>query len=84
MHDNSLYDPRYRSVIQSLDASRQKAGLNQAELAEKLGIGQPEVSKIENLVRKLEVLELVDWIKATGYEELALVARILEDTDAQH
>ena len=79
MHDNSLYDPRYRSIIQRLIAARQLAGLNQTELGEKLEIGQPEVSKIEHFVRKIEVLELIDWIKVTGSQELAAVARILDN-----
>ena len=80
MRRNSLYDPRYRSIISRLIQARQNAGLNQEELAQKIAIGQPEVSKIERFARKIEVLELIDWIKATASEDLAVVARILEHT----
>jgi transcriptional regulator with XRE-family HTH domain len=77
---NSLYDPRYRSIVNRLVQARRDAGLNQEELAQKIAIGQPEVSRIERFARKIEVLELVDWIKATNAEDLAVVARILDST----
>jgi len=81
---NSLYDPRYRAIISKLVQARKDAALNQRELAERIGIGQPELSKIERFVRKIEVLELIDWIKATEVDGLEIVARALEELRAEH
>jgi len=81
---NSLYDPRYRAIIFRLIQARKRAGFNQRELADRIGIGQPELSKIERFVRKIEVLELIDWIKATEVGDLEIVARTLEESSAQH
>jgi transcriptional regulator with XRE-family HTH domain len=81
---NSLYDPRYRAIIGRLIDARKRAGFNQRELADKIGIGQPELSKIERFVRRIELLELIDWIKATEARDLDVVARILEESSAQH
>lgn len=43
---------------------RKKAGLSQVQLAQKLGIGQSYVSKIERGEAYVEVLLFVDWCKA--------------------
>ena len=79
MRHNSLYDPRYRAIVLRLVRARKIAGFNQRELAGRIGIGQPELSKIERFVRKIEVLELIDWIKATEVSDLEVVARTLEE-----
>jgi transcriptional regulator with XRE-family HTH domain len=81
---NSFYDPRYRAIVLRLIQARKRAGLNQQELAERIGIGQPELSKIERFVRKIEVLELIYWIKATEAPDLEVAARTLEESSAKH
>lgn len=44
---------------------RERQGVSQGGLAELLtGFGQPEVSKVERGVRRLDVLELRAWVKA--------------------
>ena len=78
MRQNSLYDPRYRFIIHRLISARQSAGLSQDELATRIGVGQPEISKIEHFARKIELLELIDWIKATESALLLPLVAILE------
>ena len=63
----TIYDPRYKAVIQKLVALRNEAGLTQRELAERLdGFRQPDIAKVEGLQRRLDVIELVDWLTALG------------------
>lgn len=80
---NSLYDPRYKSIIRRLVKARRDAGLSQSELGQEIGLGQPEVSKIEKCIRKIEVLTLIDWVKATGCTELDVAAHALDNTNAK-
>lgn len=65
---SSIHDPRYAAVIQRLVALRKEKGLTQAELAGRLGrFGQPDVAKVEGLQRRLDLIELIDWLGALGY-----------------
>lgn len=82
MKPNIIYDARYRAIIARLVKARKDAGFTQDELAAKLGLNQPELSRIENYDRQIDILELLDWIKVTGAEGLAVVPAALEETNA--
>jgi transcriptional regulator with XRE-family HTH domain len=45
---------------------RVKAGVTQVALAEQLGFRQTDVSKAERGVRRLDVLELRNWMRVLG------------------
>ena len=78
MKANIIYDPRYKAIISRLVQARKSAGLTQEELARKLGLQQPELSRIEKLDRQIDLIEFLDWIKATGIAEFAVIAKALE------
>ena len=41
--------------------------MTQRELADRLnGFRQPDVAKVESLQRRLDLIELVDWLEAFG------------------
>lgn len=42
--------------------------MTQVELAQRLGKPQSYVSKVEILERRLDVIELMDWLKVLGEE----------------
>lgn len=69
-------DPRYRIVIASLINLREEAGLSQALLAEKIGLSQPDISKIERYERRIDILELHDWIMATKNSPTNIISKI--------
>lgn len=50
----------------SLREARTRRGVTQEELAERLGFRQTDVSKTERGVRRLDVLELREWVTALG------------------
>jgi transcriptional regulator with XRE-family HTH domain len=69
------YD-RFRSL---LIAARKKAGLNQAELAKRLGRPQSFVSKFERGERRLDVIEFKSVAEALGLDALRLLRRLYRE-----
>ena len=60
----SIHDPRYQDLIQKLIELRESKNVTQVELAQRLGKPQSYVSKVEILERRLDVIELCDWLNA--------------------
>lgn len=60
----SIHDPRYQNLIKKLIELRESKNVTQVELASRLKKPQSYVSKIEILERRIEVIELCDWINA--------------------
>jgi transcriptional regulator with XRE-family HTH domain len=81
MKPNVIYTPRYRTIISRLVAARKNSDLTQDELASILGINQPELSRIETCSRQIDLIEFLDWIKATGSAELLPIVAALEESN---
>lgn len=62
----SIHDPRYIQFIELLSRSREAAQITQAELASRLAKPQSFVAKVENLDRRIDIVELADWLRALG------------------
>lgn len=60
----SIHDPRYQDLIKKLIELRESKDVTQVELALRLGKPQSYVSKVEILERRLDVIELCDWLNA--------------------
>ena len=60
----TLYHPRYQSLRARMAALRKQAGLSQVQLAERLGVGQSLISKVERGESYVDVLFFVDWCRA--------------------
>lgn len=60
----SIHDPRYLQFVEQLIALREGRGITQTQLAQALGKPQSYVAKIENLDRRIDVVELADWLRA--------------------
>lgn len=59
----SIHDPRYQDLIKKLIALRESKNVTQVELACRLNKPQSYVSKVEILERRIDVIELIDWLK---------------------
>ncbi len=57
--DKAIHDQRYRSVVEAIASERKRLAISQAELADKVGMNQSDISKIEQLERRLDVLEFI-------------------------
>lgn len=62
----SIHDPRYRQLVERLIALREELGVTQTTLAEQLEKPQSFIAKVENLDRRLDVVEIADWLEALG------------------
>ena len=61
---SSIHDPRYRKLIQKLIAIRELRKITQVELATSLEKNQSYIAKVENYDRRIDIIELYDWLKA--------------------
>mgnify|MGYP000181411592 CR=1 FL=1 len=59
----SIHDPRYQDLIKKLIELRESKNVTQVELARRLNKPQSYVSKVEILERRIDVIELIDWLK---------------------
>jgi len=60
----SIHDPRYQDLIKKLIELRESKNVTQVELARRLEKPQSYVSKVEILERRLDVIELCDWLNS--------------------
>lgn len=61
---SSIHDPRYRKVINELIGLRESKKMTQVQLASSLKKPQSYVAKVENFERRLDFIELYDWLNA--------------------
>jgi len=64
----SIHDPRCQDLIKKLIELRKSKNVIQVELARRLNTPQSYVSKVEILERRLDVIELMDWLKILEIE----------------
>ena len=69
----SIHDPRYQDLIKKLIELRESKKLTQIELARLLNKPQSYVSKVEILERRLDVIELMDWLKVLDTDIRVLI-----------
>jgi transcriptional regulator with XRE-family HTH domain len=65
-----------RRICAALRDTREAAGLTQSELAQRLGVAQSYVSKVENGDRRIEVAELLLICAALGVPIVTFLKRI--------
>lgn len=63
---SSIHDPRYQKLIKQLVSLRELKNITQVQLASSLKKPQSYVAKVENLERRIDVIELHDWLKNLG------------------
>ncbi|CAM2960470.1 helix-turn-helix domain-containing protein [Acinetobacter celticus] len=61
---SSIHDPRYRTIINELTKLRESKDITQVQLATSLKKHQSYIAKVENLERRLDLIELHDWLIA--------------------
>jgi len=59
----AIYKEEHQKIVECLKMARIDAGLDQAEVAKKLGKTQSYVSKIESGQRRFDVLQLKEFAK---------------------
>ncbi|WP_429554029.1 helix-turn-helix domain-containing protein [Paraburkholderia sp. MM5477-R1] len=64
--EKSIYTQQYGLFLATLRKARESAGLLQSELAARLNVDQPFVSKCESGLRRLDFIEVREWCAAIG------------------
>lgn len=71
-----VVSPDYRAVIDALKDARTQAGISQRELARRLGKPPSFVNKIEQLERRLDILEFIAIAHALSIDPTDLLNAI--------
>lgn len=71
-----VVSPEYRALIETIVSARKARGVGQRELSRRLGKHPSFVNKVENLERRLDVLEFVVIARAIGVEPHVLLHQI--------
>jgi HTH-type transcriptional regulator/antitoxin HipB len=78
----TLRSLRHVRLIDLLVEQRNRAGLSQADLAEKLGRYQSVVSQIESGGRRVDVIELLDIAEIIGLDVHSVIDDLLSTPQA--
>lgn len=74
--EKTIFDQKYRTLIDELAVERKRLSISQQELAETIGVKQPDISKIEKFERRLDVLEFALILKALRVKDNTKLQRI--------
>ena len=74
--EKSIYTREYSLFLELLRNTREKKGLTQIEVAEKLGQTQSFISKVERGERRLDIVELRAFCSALGISFTTFVGHI--------
>ncbi|MDY0918439.1 helix-turn-helix domain-containing protein [Pseudomonas viridiflava] len=81
---NSTHNSDYQLLLSVLRECRQRAGVSQVDLANRLGNTQTFISKCERGERRLDVVELVEFAEALGLMPLDVLGEFLERRGEGH
>lgn len=75
----SVFSDRYRVFLIYIVDQRKRAGLTQTDLAARLVKPQSFISKSENGERRLDFVEVVEWLTALEIDPVTFVQNVLQD-----
>lgn len=84
VRQSTIHDSRYQEAIQVLIKARKASGLSQTELAQKLHLSQPDISKIERLERRLDITEFFDILEAIANGDRSVIDQIWNEIHECH
>lgn len=64
--EKTIHSPDHRKAVAVLRAFRERSGITQVQLAEKLGLTQSFVSKVERGENRLDIIQLRTFCHALG------------------
>jgi HTH-type transcriptional regulator/antitoxin HipB len=76
MSRKQLGTPRHEELRRLLIERRQRAGLSQAELGERLGRNQRYISRIETGQHRVTAVDLIEIAEALDFDPMAALRRV--------
>ena len=80
----AIHSDLHRLYLALLKEARLKAGLTQAQVAERLGKPQSFVAKYEGGERRLDVLEFLSVVRAIGADPVRVLRQLEAGERARH
>ena len=74
---SSIHDPEYHRIVDALISLREKTKLSQKAIAQEIRLTQPDISKIERRERRIDILEALRWVRATGADPAEFFAQFV-------
>ncbi|WP_150740589.1 MULTISPECIES: helix-turn-helix domain-containing protein [Pandoraea] len=71
-----IEDHRYQRVVKLLAQLRKSRRISQQELADRIGRSQSSVSKAENGLRRLDLIEFLEYVRVPEADPRAIVESI--------
>jgi len=75
----TIHDTEYRRLVNELTQERIRLNISQGEMAAQIGLNQSDISKIEKLERRLDILEFALILKALRIKENLRLQNIVKD-----
>lgn len=75
----ALHSEEYRRFIQAMVAARNRAGISQAELSQRVDLDQSKIAKYETGVRRLDVIEFIKLTSALGLDPAAFLREFIDE-----
>lgn len=72
----TLGSERHKALISLLIEAREKAGLTQTELAEKIGEYQSFVARLESGQRRVDVVEFLELSEVLGFNPQVKIGKL--------
>jgi transcriptional regulator with XRE-family HTH domain len=72
-----IHDARYQRIATLLTELRKERGLLQQDVADRLGRPQAFVSKVESGVRRVDLIELLDFLRALDADPHEFLDQVL-------
>lgn len=72
----TLENPRYKKLISELNFVREKHGLTQQDVADRMEKPQSFVAKTEGFERRLDMIEFVEFCEAIGVSPSSILNKI--------
>ena len=69
MTNKTIFDPKYRAMIESLKMLRNQQGITQRDLAKKLHKTHCYVGRFETCERRLDILDLINILRALNLSD---------------
>lgn len=68
MARRDTFGREYRALIERLVEHRRAIGMTQADLAQAIGTDQSQISKVERIQRRLDIIDYVRICRAIGLD----------------
>lgn len=73
MNKKTIFNTKYKKMIESLKSIRMKQGISQRDLANKLGMPHSYVGRAETCERRLDILDLINILRALNLTDAEIM-----------